>query len=108
MFLSGEPVVLKSPADAIAHGIGMVHQELMLIPHLTVAENITLGQEARTRSGRLKKQEASRSIRELAASPGKFALLDGAEFPYTSPEPGVRLIDLRRQPGASRGEASSE
>ena len=70
MFLSGEPVVLKSPADAIAHGIGMVHQELMLIPHLTVAENITLGQEARTRSGRLKKQEASRSIRELAASYG--------------------------------------
>ena len=37
LFLSGEPVVLKSPADAIAHGIGMVHQELMLIPHLTVA-----------------------------------------------------------------------
>ena len=70
MFLSGEPVVLKSPADAIAHGIGMVHQELMLIPHLTVAENITLGQEVRTRSGRLKKQEASHSIRELAASYG--------------------------------------
>ena len=70
MFLSGEPVVLKSPADAIAHGIGMVHQELMLIPHLTVAENITLGQEVRTRCGRLKKQEASRSIRELAASYG--------------------------------------
>lgn len=43
MFLSGEPVVLKSPADAIAHGIGMVHQELMLIPHLTVAENIYPG-----------------------------------------------------------------
>ena len=70
LFLSGEPVVLKSPADAIAHGIGMVHQELMLIPHLTVAENITLGQEVRTRCGRLKKQEASRSIRELAASYG--------------------------------------
>lgn len=70
LFLSGEPVALKSPADAIAHGIGMVHQELMLIPHLTVAENITLGQEVRTRCGRLKKQEASRSIRELAASYG--------------------------------------
>ena len=47
-------------------------------------------------------------IRELAATSGNFALLDGAEFPYTSPEPGVRLIDLRRQPGASRGQASSE
>ena len=70
LYLSGQPVTLKSPADAIAHGIGMVHQELMLIPHLTVAENITLGQEIKTRSGRLKKQETSRSIRELAASYG--------------------------------------
>jgi len=34
-------------------------------------------------------------IRELAAKPGKFVLLDAAEFPYTSPEPGVRLVDLR-------------
>ena len=34
-------------------------------------------------------------IRELAAGPGKFVLLDAAKFPYTSPEPGVRLIDLR-------------
>ena len=55
LYLSGQPVTLKSPADAIAHGIGMVHQELMLIPHLTVAENITLGQEIKTRGGRLKK-----------------------------------------------------
>ncbi|QAZ66028.1 hypothetical protein C3Y92_01730 [Solidesulfovibrio carbinolicus] len=47
-------------------------------------------------------------IRELAAASGKFALLDGAEFPYTSPEPGVRLIDLRRQPDAPRGQASPE
>jgi hypothetical protein len=31
----------------------------------------------------------------LAATPGKFALLDAAKFPYTSPEPGVRLVDLR-------------
>lgn len=54
LYLSGQPVTLKSPADAIAHGIGMVHQELMLIPHLTVAENITLGQEIKTRGGRLK------------------------------------------------------
>ncbi len=34
-------------------------------------------------------------IAELAATPGNFALLDGAKFPYTSPEPGVRLVDLR-------------
>ncbi|MHC1790739.1 hypothetical protein [Solidesulfovibrio sp.] len=34
-------------------------------------------------------------IRELAGLPGNFALLDAAEFPYTSPEPGVRLVDVR-------------
>ncbi|OLN26681.1 hypothetical protein DVDV_2526 [Desulfovibrio sp. DV] len=34
-------------------------------------------------------------IRELAVVPGNFALLDGANFPYTSPEPGVRLVDVR-------------
>ncbi len=34
-------------------------------------------------------------IRELASRPGNFALLDGANFPYTSPEPGIRLVDLR-------------
>nr|HML62552.1 hypothetical protein [Solidesulfovibrio sp.] len=34
-------------------------------------------------------------IAALAATPGKFALLDAAKFPYTSPEPGVRLVDLR-------------
>lgn len=34
-------------------------------------------------------------IRELAAQPGKFVLLDGEKFPYTSPEPGLRLIDMR-------------
>jgi hypothetical protein len=34
-------------------------------------------------------------IRALAETPGDFALLDGGVFPYTSPEPGVRLVDLR-------------
>lgn len=43
--IRGAPVVLKSPADAIRHGIGMVHQELMLIPEFTALENIILGAE---------------------------------------------------------------
>lgn len=34
-------------------------------------------------------------IKALAGRPGHFALLDGSVFPYTSPEPGVRLVDLR-------------
>lgn len=38
----GKKTILKSPSDAIAHGIGMVHQHFMLIENLTVAENIAL------------------------------------------------------------------
>jgi general nucleoside transport system ATP-binding protein len=39
----GEPVTLHSPRDAIAQGIGMVHQHFMLVDVLTVGENVTLG-----------------------------------------------------------------
>ena len=38
----GKKTILRSPSDAIAHGIGMVHQHFMLIENLTVAENIAL------------------------------------------------------------------
>jgi len=41
--LNGDPVVITSPADAIARGIGMIHQHFMLVPTLTVAENVALG-----------------------------------------------------------------
>ncbi|MGZ8611277.1 MAG: ABC transporter ATP-binding protein [Actinomycetota bacterium] len=43
ILLNGEPVRITSPADAIAHGIGMIHQHFMLVPTLTVAENVALG-----------------------------------------------------------------
>ena len=43
IWLNGEKVVLPSPNAAIGHGIGMVHQHFMLVPSLTVAENIVLG-----------------------------------------------------------------
>jgi simple sugar transport system ATP-binding protein len=45
ILIDGEPVIIRDPADAIARGIGMVHQHFMLVPVLTVAENIILGQE---------------------------------------------------------------
>jgi simple sugar transport system ATP-binding protein len=44
ILLNGAPVSIASPADAIAHGIGMIHQHFMLVNTLTVAENIALGQ----------------------------------------------------------------
>jgi simple sugar transport system ATP-binding protein len=45
IFINGRQVVLHGPGDAIKQGIGMVHQHFMLIPPLTVAENIVLGAE---------------------------------------------------------------
>ena len=41
--LDGEEVRITSPSDAIARGIGMIHQHFMLVPTLTVAENVALG-----------------------------------------------------------------
>lgn len=43
IFLDGERLVIRSPKDAIAHGIGMVHQHFMLVQTLTVIENVMLG-----------------------------------------------------------------
>ncbi|MCX6029997.1 MAG: ABC transporter ATP-binding protein [Chloroflexi bacterium] len=44
--VNGQPVRIVSPHDAIGRGIGMVHQHFMLVPPLTVTENIMLGQES--------------------------------------------------------------
>ncbi len=44
--LNGKPIRFASPREAISNGIGMVHQHFQLIPVMTVAENITLGEEA--------------------------------------------------------------
>ncbi len=46
ILVNGQPVTFHDPNDAIARGIGMVHQHFMLIPVFTVAENITLGVES--------------------------------------------------------------
>ncbi len=46
ILLDGQPVTFHSPADALAHHIGMIHQHFMLVPTLTVAENIALGLKA--------------------------------------------------------------
>ncbi len=43
ILINGEPVEIESPTDAIHLGIGMIHQHFMLVPSLTVAENVALG-----------------------------------------------------------------
>ena len=40
VIIDGEVVTLDSPTDAIEHGVGMIHQHFMLVPTLTVAENV--------------------------------------------------------------------
>lgn len=45
IYISGEEVHIASPLDAIAKGVGMVHQHFMQVPNLTVAENVVLGME---------------------------------------------------------------
>jgi len=63
--IDGEPVTIADPTEAIAHGIGMVHQHFMLVPVLSVAENILLGEERISRAGFLDRRDAAARIREL-------------------------------------------
>jgi general nucleoside transport system ATP-binding protein len=67
--VNGTVVSFKSPKDAIAMGIGMVHQHFMLADNLTVAENVALGAEPR-RGGRLDMASANRRVTELAETYG--------------------------------------
>jgi ABC-type uncharacterized transport system ATPase subunit len=67
IILDGQRVDISGPADAIRRGISMVHQHFMLVPVLTVAENIVLGQEAMANALLLDRSEANRRIRDLAS-----------------------------------------
>ena len=66
ILLDGKPVKIAGPADAIARGISMVHQHFMLVPVLSVAENIILGEETLHRGGFIDHGAARKQIRELA------------------------------------------
>jgi ABC-type uncharacterized transport system ATPase subunit len=66
ILVGGEPVQIHSPSDAIELGIGMVHQHFMLVPVMTVTENIVLGDEPGRAAGLLDLKEASRRVRELS------------------------------------------
>jgi len=69
----GEAVRMSSPREAIERGIGMVHQHFMLIPVMTVAENIVLAVEPTRAGGLLDYRAASRTVSALAESFG-FAI----------------------------------
>jgi ribose transport system ATP-binding protein len=65
--IEGEPVQLGSPQDARRHGVAMIFQEFSLIPTLTVAQNVYLSRESRTRLGLLDDRAVERQTRELLA-----------------------------------------
>ena len=69
ILVDGQAVRIAGPSDAIARGIEMVHQHFMLIPVLSVAENVVLGEETMANPIFLDRREASRRIRKLA---GRF------------------------------------
>jgi ABC-type uncharacterized transport system ATPase subunit len=70
VLLDGERLVARSPADAIAAGIGMVHQHFMLVPVFTVAENVILGVEPTGRLGRIERDRARERVADLSRTYG--------------------------------------
>jgi simple sugar transport system ATP-binding protein len=66
ILIDGEPVHFRTPAEAYAHGIGMVHQNFMLVPTMTVAENVALGLRSLHGRIRLDLGEARRRVDEVA------------------------------------------
>ena len=82
IWVNGEKVVLSSPTVAISKGVGMVHQHFMLVPSLTVAENMVLGMVP-TKSGTfIDKKKAVELTREYSE---KFNL-------YVDPD--ARVVDI--------------
>jgi len=67
ILLDDEVQHFAGPGDAMAAGIGMVHQHFMLIPVFTVAENVMLGHEQTTFGGRLDLSGARERVREISA-----------------------------------------
>ena len=68
--VNGSEIEFRSPTDAIAVGIGMVHQHFKLADNLTILENIILGDEPVGGRGRIKFGEARQRITELARTIG--------------------------------------
>lgn len=66
ILIDDKPVNFSGPADAMASGIGMVHQHFMLVPVFTVVENVALGAEATKFGGVLDLAQTRKKIREIS------------------------------------------
>lgn len=86
--LDGETVELRSPHDAHAHGIRTVHQELTLVPELSVTENLLMGHFPRRLGGLIDWKAAHRRAR---------ALLDGIGYGAIDPRVKAGRLTVARQ-----------
>jgi len=66
ILIDDQPVKFDGPGDAMAAGIGMVHQHFMLIPVFTVAENVVLGNEPTSKIGGLDLDKARERVKEIS------------------------------------------
>ncbi len=66
ILLDGQPVHFSGPGDAMAAGIGMVHQHFMLIPVFTVAENVVLGHEPVKGMDLINRAKARQMVKEIS------------------------------------------
>jgi simple sugar transport system ATP-binding protein len=86
--LDGEPFDPDSPADAIASGVGMVHQHFMLVPRLSVAENVVLGD--RQRASRVRTDDGP--LGALAEVPLLGSVLDALTLDMDPPTERIREL----------------
>lgn len=70
ILVRGKPIQMTGPRDAIAAGIGMVHQHFMLIPVFSVTENVMLGDESITNGVVLDRKKVAAEIRDLSVKYG--------------------------------------
>ncbi len=100
VLVRGRPVRLRGPHEALRNGIAMIHQELMPVPGLSVAENLLLGREPR---GRLPGTVDRRALRREAVR--LLGLLD-ADLPVDAPMgtlsvAGMQTVEIARALGAA-------
>lgn len=67
--LQGKPITFKNPSDAIAARVGMVHQHFMIVPSLTVAENVLIGMSP-TKFGIVDRRQSNRIVAERSRAFG--------------------------------------
>ena len=97
--LNGESLTLRNPHEAMRNGIAMIHQELMPVPDMTVAENLLLGREPHGRlPGTIDRRKLRREARRL------LSLLD-VDLPVDAPMrslsvAGMQSVEIARSIGA--------